>query len=185
MQYLTRVLSLIGCSLLGGEKKTMTEVFFTAQLNGQPWEAVPDAYLECLSTPGSAEVSMLQLVGVQSHQQGYWFDRLRLPVPFPGARSFSLTRDEKQPRGTIFSEGESDALVAVYYPTNDSSANRMEITRYDAESGLMEGTFRTTLVVEEVNVDDPMRRQPDTLRFTEGRFRVTVEDHRDVTGNCG
>lgn len=47
----------------------------------------------------------------------------------------------------------------------------------------MEGTFRTTVVVD---ADDrvsepgePPRRRPDTLRFTDGRFRVVVEDRRE------
>ncbi len=85
--------------------------------------------------------------------------------------------------GSRFHEAESDALFASYHSTDDTSTNQLTITSFDSTTGLMEGTFRTTVVVDSADrVDEsgePPRRRPDTLRFTDGEFRVKVEDQRN------
>ena len=80
--------------------------------------------------------------------------------------------------GSAYYENDGDVLIASYHPTEDALANRLTITSYDSTTGALEGTFRTTVVVDSAErvsePGEPARRRPDTLRFTDGEFRVKV-----------
>lgn len=73
----------------------------------------------------------------------------------------------------------SPVFIVTYSPTDDTSANQLTITSYDSTTSVMTGTFRTTVVVDSAQrvsePGEPPRRRPDTLRFTDGEFRVRVE----------
>jgi hypothetical protein len=85
--------------------------------------------------------------------------------------------------GASFYVNEGDVLLSTYSPTDDTLDNQLMITSYDTTTGIMEGTFRTTVVVDSADREsepgEPPRHRPDTLRFTNGEFRVEVEDRRD------
>ena len=85
--------------------------------------------------------------------------------------------------GGFFSENDYDVTISSYSATDDSSVNRLTITKYDSTTGVLEGTFRTTVVVDSAErvsePGEPPRRRPDTLRFTDGEFRVKTRDLRD------
>lgn len=115
--------------------------------------------------------------------------RISIYIPFNKRGNYSLEKKEYdineggvRTGGASFFESDWDVRVASYHATDDTSANQLTITSYDSTTGLMEGTFRTTVVVDSADrVDEPgepPRRQPDTLRFTDGEFRVKVEDRR-------
>ena len=60
------------------------------------------------------------------------------------------------------------------YQVDDSVevAGHVDVTRYDEESGILEGTFEVTLVKER-SCD---KNAPDTLHFTEGVFYTKIQD---------
>jgi len=84
--------------------------------------------------------------------------------------------------GSSYYEKDGDVIISSYHATDDTSANQFTITSYDSATGMMEGSFRTTVVVDsserETEPGEPPRRRPDTLRFTDAEFRVRVEDRR-------
>ena len=79
--------------------------------------------------------------------------------------------------GGSFSERDGDAPIAQYFPT-ESELNYLEINRGLSEFGAtVFGEFAMVVVVED-NLSEFGRRNrrfSDTLRITDGRFRVLLE----------
>lgn len=177
------------CGLVGsgGEKRSKKDsIYFHTVLNsGDTWTSEPKA--------GFAEVAgfarWLTISGDTVNSKNYYTESLSLVVPFRGEGKYPLIEIEHQAwggtrsSGASFYESDGDALVASYSPTSDSTLNWIIIKDYDSTTGVLEGTFRTTLVVDSSErvsePGEPPRRRPDTLRFTDGEFRVKVEDRRD------
>ncbi len=221
MQYLlktfllTSLLALIGCGLFGAdgnekEGPPAEETYFTATVNGQPWEAGGgSANFTCIGDAG-----LVFRIGSGKRTRKLWpyHESLALSVAYEGPGTYSLVEpdDDDELRfvlGSSYTAWDGDVPLTGYSPTDDSSANQLKITSYDPEggstkesrrasssavietAGIVEGTFRTTVVVVPEDVvpepGEPPRRQPDTLRFTEGRFRVGVVEVLDALEECG
>jgi len=125
----------------------------------------------------------LVIAGDSADPQSQWHGSLLFGILYDGPKTYSIIRGPRDTYGAHYLELNGDVRIAEYFPTGDSSSNRLTITSFDSTTGIMEGTFRTTLVVteedEESEPGEPARRRPDTLRFTDGEFRVKVEDRRD------
>ncbi|WP_338769309.1 hypothetical protein WAF17_09575 [Bernardetia sp. ABR2-2B] len=65
-------------------------------------------------------------------------------------------------------------VICSSYQVDDSVevAGYVNVTKYDAESGILEGTFEVTLVKDRSCEENA----PDTLRFTEGVFYTRVQE---------
>ena len=184
---LSAVLLLGGCALMGNDDNDESEdvgSYFRATLNGEEaWSGVPDAGLS-----QHGEYVLLSVFS-DSVYHDYHRERLSLEVLFEGPGEYSLV-----PRtyelyeggilfsGAFFHESDWDALLAGYHATENAAANHLTIASYDSATGILTGSFRATVVVDEDDrVDEPgepPRRRPDTLRFTDGTFRVRVRDIR-------
>lgn len=186
---LTGALLLGGCDLQGSEgeeESTVDSTYVQATLNGKEmWSGRP---LAGFSKQGRIN-PWLDVVGRlydERFDPPILLEELTLAVPFRGVGSYSLVPKEYDlgngwTRISLgaFAELDHDATLADYTATNDTSANHLTITRFDSTAMVMEGTFRTTVVVDSADREDepgePPRR-PDTLRFTDGEFCVKVKE---------
>ncbi len=96
---------------------------------------------------------------------------------------YRINNDYTRTSGVFFSTNDGDVALTRYRPVPDSSVNQLSIANYDSTTDVMTGTFRTTVVIveedQEPETGEPPRRRPDTLRFTDGEFRVKVRDLRE------
>ena len=154
----------------------------TALLNGEPWSAAAAA--------GLYGTNELDIAASNVDSLSYWREWMSLAVPFEGEGAYPLYRDSLPEGGRAgqyasYSEMNADAIFADYRLL-DEAANRLTVTTYDSVRGVVEGTFEATLIVDpddrkpppELAGDYPERQRPDTLRFTEGRFRIGQVDDR-------
>lgn len=168
----------LGCNFIGNEStKGDPETHFIATLNGERW--VADVQPTVIN-----RANRFDIVGIRNSETSFWNEQLAFSLPFRGTGSYSVVWGERQGDlyGGLFFEADGDARVATYYPQSDSSDNYLTVTRYDPETGVMEGRFRTTLVVspddQMTEPGEPERRRADTLRFTDGSFRIVLDDRR-------
>lgn len=189
---LTGTLLLGSCGFLDSEEDVKSverdSTYFRATLNGgEKWSADPRGVF--VDNGGEFD-PMLSISGDTVHQNKFpYTEELIIFVNSKGERNYDITRTKHEIdgnpliTGSDYCESDGDVILTHYLPTGDSSANQLTITSYDTTSGMMEGTFRTTVVVTEEDVEpepgEPPRRRPDTLRFTNGTFRVEVDDRRD------
>ncbi len=215
---LTGLLTLLGCGLFGSdddnggeEEPPLIETLFAVQVNGKSWGTGSGSI--SLSCRGEASL-WLGLVGAHVVEQTWpYYEAVEISTPYEGLGTYSLVRTLQNERqslysGTHYTEQDGDVAIARYNATEDPEANQLTITRYDPDggstesardyvrdkplfktAGIVEGTFRTTVVVrpEDAKAEpgEMRRRQPDTLRFTEGRFRVGVVEVKDAIEECG
>ena len=72
---------------------------------------------------------------------------------------------------TLVADGD---VICSSYQVDDSVevAGYVDVTKYDEESGILEGTFEVTLIKDR-SCDE---NAPDTLHFTEGVFYTKIQD---------
>jgi hypothetical protein len=186
---LAGTLLLGSCGLTGSSEKKKAKsdsTFFLATLNGEEvWSGKPNA---TFSKQGRFD--WLALFADSMYNPGLYKEQLSFHTPFQRNGEYSMVEvnrelDDGRSRisGASFYVNEGDVLLSTYSPTDDTLDNQLMITSYDTTTGIMEGTFRTTVVVDSADREsepgEPPRHRPDTLRFTNGEFRVEVEDRRD------
>lgn len=185
---LTGLLLLGSCGLMGSgeeEKANADSTYFRVTLNGEEtWDAS--------GTAGFSRIMGLDWLqvrgGVDDEGDELYWEGLGLSVAYDGEGEYSLARvlrdsTQKLTSGASYAEWNGDVPIAEYYSMDDTVDNQLTITNYDSARGIIEGTFRTTVVVDSADREsepgERSRRRPDTLRFTDGEFRVEVKDHRD------
>ena len=179
---------LLGSCGLSGNKETQTDSnYFRAAPNGEEtWSGNPDAVF----SEQARFNSWLVISADSTYQSRPYRERLGFSISFHGTDEYPLAETEYEVdevgvriAGASFSENDGDVLISNYHATDNSLVNRMMITSYDSTTGIMEGAFRTTVVVDSseraFEPGEPPRRQPDTLRSTDGEFRVRMRDLRD------
>lgn len=185
---LTGLFLLGSCGLTGnGEEEAAKadSTYFRATLNGEEtWDGSGVAGFSRISG-----LDWLQIRGgPELEQDRLYREVLGFSVSYEGEGEYSLVRvlrDSAQylMSGSSYYELDGDVTIAGYFATDDSSANHLTITNYDTTTGIMQGTFRTTVVVDSADrASEPgqtPRRRPDTLRFTDGEFRVKTRNLRD------
>jgi len=169
---LASTLLLGSCGLAGsggdGEHPQADSTYLRGTLNGEEvWSGEGRAIMA-----ESGGFDWLTIVGDTLHKQIYPHNEsLQLSVAYRGPRGYSLVRmmRSREPRlisGTSYFESDGDVTISSY----------------DSTTGIMTGTFHTTIVVDSADrvsePGEPPRRRPDTLRFTNGEFRAKVEDRR-------
>ena len=182
---LAGALLLGACALAGNDDESEgVKTYFRVTLNQE----------ETWNGPGAAGLSqqgeyVWLSIFTDSVYNDFHRETLSLAIPFEGVGEYSLVPATYEPyeggilfSGAFFHESDWDALLAGYSATEDTSVNHLTITSYDSMTGILTGRFRATVVVnEDDRVDEPgepPRRRPDTLRFTDGTFRVKVRDIR-------
>lgn len=184
---LSGLLLLGSCGLVDGDGGGTTKsdsTFFRAMLNGK--ETWSGEEIRAFFSDGVKSNRWLTISADTIHKQNYpYTESLVFVAIFKEENTYSLveTQHDWDETGSSYYESDGDVSIASYHPDGDTSTNRLKITRYDSTTGIMEGTFRTTVVVDSADrapePGQPPRRRPDTLRFTDGEFRVQVEDRRD------
>lgn len=174
------------CGLVGSDDSNSkaNDTYFRATLNGgKMW--VGDE-MRATFSEGENSNRWLTIIADTVHKQHYpYTERLVFVAIFEGIGTYPLTEREHEldETGSAYYENDGDVLIASYHPTEGDSANRLTITNYDSTTGVLEGTFRTTVVVDSAErvsePGEPPRRRPDTLRFTDGEFRVKTRNLRD------
>lgn len=176
------IVAMVGCGLLGETEgqpvEPEPETYFRALVNGEAWEGDEQQ-------AGLMRTDYITLSSALHHENIFpYFEEIAVWVPWHEVGEYDISRQrhdsgphEGQYAGAVYGEVDGDVNISWYRPT-EGGEHRMAVTGYDPETGLMEGTFEVTFVIEEGQRDSPFRRQPDTLRFTDGEFRVVVEDHR-------
>jgi len=188
---LTGLLLLGSCDLLN-EKREVNEqesdsTYFRATLNDQEeWSADPRGVF--VDNGGKFD-HMLSISGDTIHQNSFpYTENLIIFVNYHGKGRYNISgkkfivNGSPLITGSSYAELDGDVLISEYHPIDDTTANQMTVTTYDSTTGTVGGTFRTTVVVDSADREsepgEPPRRRPDTLRFTNGKFRVKVEDQR-------
>lgn len=174
------------CRLVGNddqEKETEADsTYLRATLNGEEeWTAEGTRKTNFLTDAGGFEWLTLHVAYYPGPTTRYSYrEKLVFIVIYRGTGTYSLlqTDHDGQQTGVSYYESEGDVPISSYHAIGDTSANKLTITSYDSTTGIMEGTFRTTVVVDSSErvpePGEPPRRRPDTLRFTDGEFRQKV-----------
>lgn len=182
---LTAALLLGSCGLTeSNEKVEQTEAdssYIRATLNDtEEWSGKLRGYF----SKGGGDCWLTISIRNAHKDQLLYTEKLVFVVVFRGVKTYPLVEIDREwdETGASYYEKNGDALISSYHPTDDTSANQLTITSYDSTTSLIEGSFRTTVVVDSTDRGDepgePPRRRPDTLHFTDGEFRVNVEDRR-------
>jgi hypothetical protein len=179
-----------GCGIVendgDSDESAADSTFFRATLNGEEgWSGDSDA---AFSKQG--KLDWLTVFADSMYEGQYYRERLSLSLPFEGRgvypmveNEYRINNDYTRTSGVFFSTNDGDVALTRYRPVSDSSVNQLSIANYDSTTDVMTGTFRTTVVIveedQEPETGEPPRRRPDTLRFTDGEFRVKVRDLRE------
>lgn len=180
--------ALIGCGMLGDEPaEPEVDTYFTAQLNGEPWRGYQKFWLSYnMSRLEKGHYFSIGAAWLDSTRYPYYqtFDLympsydINIGLYSVSNYTYNITKGVRE--GGRFYEMDGDAIIAGYEATADTS-NYVRVTSYDSTTGIAEGTFAVIFVAGEDYRGRPRSRFPDTLRFTEGRFRVRPAIH-DSTG---
>jgi len=186
---LAGTLLLGSCGLAGndenGRKTQVDSTYFRTTLNGEEaWSAGGTKGNYLFSEEGYTWLSISGGYRPESNTKYSYTEILELLVIFRGTGTYALVEDRPEGTnnvvGSEFRETGGDVIYHTYSPIDDSLTNQLTITSYDSTTSLIEGTFHTTVVVDSApEPGEPSQRRPDTLRFTDGEFRVNVRDQRD------
>lgn len=175
-----------GCGILSSDDNDNNGIdqYFRSNLNGEEWTVFPRATVD-------KELTDLAIWGEKLYPD-YWRETLSIRLRFIGPGKYDMVWRRADDYdgisiGAFYSEADYDVGIARYYARTNDTTNFMEIISYDEESRIIEGTFHLTLVIEEeweekvkrweeLGINYPKRRRPDTLFFINGRFRVLVEE---------
>ncbi len=197
---------LAGCSLFGSESE---DPIAEVQLEGLTWPD-PELGLVLEPYAGLHRYGVYQRdyggsrgrlgisLSLRDERTG-WSEGVSFSGAFDGERRYSITLTQDEYRDYASSGNVADvrgALAASFmelnvdYPISlydvvKEEPGELVVTRYDSSAGVIEGRFRVTLALAYIEDDQPelhgyLHDLPDTLRFTEGRFRVTdINDQRN------
>jgi hypothetical protein len=165
-------------------QKQESENLVEALVNGEPWKA----------TYSYASFNVFEddtLIFLSAHQE----DSIKIPyaeiITFSYFQSFKdstystirRVSDYEQGIGVIYNEADGDANIGTYYPIQDSlDGLTLSISKDSAGNRFIEGAFETKVVVDPAydrDIDQDRRRRPDTVRITNGYYRVELEKRSD------
>ncbi len=174
-----------GCGLFGAEEEEVERCetcFVSAYINDHSWQSqdVKGGQLPVLS---GDERTLFDFCGVaredvyREHLCIAWLED-NAPT---GNKNIAFIQEDGYSHGGRFDELDWDVIISSYDATADSTANILNVESWDEERRIAEGSFEMLLTYK--GTQDPlygpsMRRYPDTLRITDGRFRVEMEDRR-------
>jgi len=119
--------------------------------------------------------------------------RMEAPLPKPYSESFSFHQIPKKTGFfTVLSHRkktdpkEQETIISSYHMSvggdagvndfelDESKTNYLEITRYDAQLGIVEGRFQLNYFITRRSTYDG--DAPDVVQFTDGHFKVKIRD---------
>ncbi len=142
-----------------------TDRFFTARLNGEVWEANNGARAALNPNPNGSLILTAERRSACREAEAFYFFVPMMPDSLGEAEIGEAS----------FVDLNEDSIEILYEAGEDEPVEgRLIITRRDDVARVLEGTFEVVLAGRE----DPLPGRPlpsDTLRVTEGRFRVSSE----------
>lgn len=177
------LLLLSGCGVTENEIPPEFESYFKAEINGESWSGdSPRAAFTFIETDTLFQVFTSK------------YDSLLYPYQDKIGFSFFKTKEkseysvllemDKHERitGSYYVEKDGDAVIAWYYPVDDSvNSFTVEFKTDEYERSYAEGAFALKVVVDP-DYDRPnnnqYRQQPDTVLITNGEYKVLLEDGR-------
>lgn len=181
--YLVLILLLSGCNLFdSGKKETEPEFeqYFNAEINGSIYKGTPNAFLSNLGG-----LPWLNLFAMQYDSTKWpYAERIGFSIHFNSEKSkYGVIRKQEEngrSSGGYFTERDGDAIIARYEPIPDSvDTLTIQIGKDEEGRRFVTGTFAMTVVVDPGYDDEHnnrYRQQPDTVRITNGEFRVLLEE---------
>ncbi len=175
--------SFLSCGILNVESDKIDEEWYIeAKVNGKKWRVTANAII--------VRDRDVLIIGGNYFYNSYYYESLDFGVPasesIVGVYDLNQWEGENgEPYGASFTEIDWDVVIVGYLPNGDPS-NRMIITSYDSSTGVIEGTFQVTFLIDpnwykdierlkQLGITPPQRkRTEDTISFTEGRFRVRL-----------
>jgi hypothetical protein len=183
-------LALYGCGAAGVGEEEQPEFYFEANLNGESWQG-EQIYSSRASLFRKGEnLHMLTIAQGYFAESGRYDELLTISTHSLtlGTHPIEAVANDTTfafplVSGAYFSEFHGDQPIGDYKtPPAGSNASEqagtLTLTRLDLDAGVAEGTFEALLVVwpdDAVGRSAELRRRPDTLRFTDGRFRLPIE----------
>lgn len=180
--------TLFGCGAVGVEDEPVSDFYFEVDLNGQAWEGSRVLWSQASLFQRRGE-SVLITIGQGYYSENRQWDELfsiSVLSPKVGASPIITGQDTLSSYdlnvGAHFTELHGDQPVGDYTtpdvgPNFVEQAGLLRLERLDLETGVAEGAFEALLVVTPRHAtgrNAELRRRPDTLRFTNGRFRLPI-----------
>ena len=171
------------CDVFLNENVQINDGFFEALVNGEAFSGVPDARLRLSDDNERLSFGATQGDGPTSEYRSnfsfasdFILNQESYPVEWRIDEQTTLVT------GMLFFEGLSDVIVTINRGTA-SPMNRLTVRfdSTDAEQIFLEGEFEGLFIVDSralTQISHTHRRHQDTLRVTNGRFRIPLEDVR-------
>lgn len=167
----------VSCGILEHKQKTDETQYVKAKLNDIDWiSEVRGVYRE----QGDTLLVMISAEKTHPNRWPYWEDLYLSILVQNGRTSYILENPSGDEvfftsRG-FYSEMDDDVIIASYQ-LKPSIMHTASITIADVGKNrkIAEGSFNVTFMVLNDYRDRPDRLQEDTLRFTNGTFRVVLE----------
>jgi hypothetical protein len=159
------------CGFLGTKSDEAGEdANIRAHLNGIPWVA-EGKFVDVTTHVGRRHF----LSASRKNEYGRDIHGLSLNVDYGGPGTYrSFDPFKESGARSFFVEQDHDAGVA-WFRLVEGEENVLEVTSHDEDARIIEGTFSGTFAFESgLPVGHPLRSLPDTIRLTEGYFRVPI-----------
>jgi hypothetical protein len=131
--------------------------YIIAKCNNQDWKG--DVAIMSKLIPDTL------LIWGSVEAQGIGVDELEMRVKFKGVGSYEMTTGQVSLRNVVGGDG----VMGVFELARGESV-KLEVTRYDSTSQIMEGKFEGILRKRHGDVD-----LPESLSFVSGRFRGKMD----------
>jgi len=181
--FIILILLISGCDMFNTDKKEPepeVKQYFRAEVNGESWSGVPRAVLSNL---GDLPWFSLYAIGYDSTKWPYSED-IGFSIHFNSEESeYNVIREPEEngrTSGAYFVESDGDATIARYEPIPDSiNTLIIHLEKMGNEKELVTGTFSMKVAIDpryDNEYTNGYRQQPDTVRITNGEFRVLLEE---------
>ena len=162
------------------EPEPESENIVQAMINGELWET-NDSYASFNIIEGDTLIYMGSTLNDSTNF--YYHERIVFAYYYSGNdTSYSTVRKNakhEQREGVLYGEFDVDVIRASYNPISDSLDQlTLSVTKDSLGRRFIEGEFEMTVVVDPAydrDIDQDRRRRPDTVRITNGYYRVELE----------
>lgn len=178
-----------GCDLLGGQSEPDPIGEVEATLNEGSWYAFPIAavvYTEDVYVPQNDSMLTMQFDAMDIY--GFRQGAMLMTFPFRGIGPYDIDRSEiAEPDTTETAAPDTLLPIVAFYDVQQNTINahfliaeeepfHVTVDEVDRRQGEIRGTFSGTFVFADGRAfPSPFRNYPDTLRFTNGTFRSTLQ----------
>ena len=185
--FLIQFLLFTSCEVIGPNQEKLPAIdngYMIGDIQGDKWSA---EYISALFVTFDQDT----LISIEVHS----FDSLLFPYNEgfvfsyfydPKINLYSTQRKtdiHERRTGGFYMENDGDVVLSRYYPIADSLDKfTLTVSKDSIGARYAEGIFEMTVVVDPAydrDIDQDRRRRPDTVRITNGYYRVELEKRND------